>query len=161
MALPKQQLTGRLAKKTFSLDKKVKFSEFAKRNPTVGCRKLAELFKIGKTAAGNIIKEKKNICSQHELFHEKCKKRNRPGKYRRINEILHDWYQRRCASNICSNEPTLKEEAKTIKERLQICSLDGFNASDGWSDRWKTACAIKERRIVGEAGDVSEETIIS
>ena len=48
----------------------------------------------------------------------------------------------------------LKEEAKMIKKRFQICSLDGFNASDGWSDIWKTACAIKERRIVGEAGDV-------
>ena len=71
MALSKQQVTGRLTKKTFSLDKKVKFLEFAKRNPTVGCRKLAELFKIGKTAVGNIKKEEKNICSQHELLHEK------------------------------------------------------------------------------------------
>ena len=44
-----------------------------------------------------------------------------------------------CASNIYSNRPMLKEEAKVIKERLQWCSLDGFSASDGWLDGWETA----------------------
>ena len=45
-------------------------------NPTVESSKLAEIFTIRKTAAANIIKEEKNICSQHELFHEKSTKRN-------------------------------------------------------------------------------------
>ena len=54
-----------------------------------------------------------------------------------------------------------KEEAKAIKERPQDCSLNGFSASDVWLSGWKTAYAIKERRIVGEAGDVSEERITS
>ena len=35
----------------------------------LGCRRLAEIFKIGKNVAVNIIEEEKNICSQHELFH--------------------------------------------------------------------------------------------
>ena len=48
-----------------------------------------------------------------------------------------------------------------MKERLQDCSLGGFSASDGWLDGWKTAYAIKERRIVDETDDVSKETIIS
>ena len=30
-----------------------------------------------------------------------------------------------------------------------------------WLDTWKRVCAIKERRIIGEAGDVAEETITS
>ena len=55
----------------------------------------------------------------------------------------------------------LKEKAKTIKERLQDSSLDGFSALDGWLDGWKTAYAIKERRIVGEADDSLKETITS
>ena len=55
----------------------------------------------------------------------------------------------------------LKKEAKAMKERLQDCSLGGFSASDGWLDGWKTAYAIKERRIVDKTGDVSKETIIS
>ena len=38
----------------------------------------------------------------------------------------------------------LKEEAKTIKERLQDSNLQGFSVSDEWLDGWKTAYAIKE-----------------
>ena len=159
--LQKQGSTDIGRKKTLSLDEKVKFLDFAKGNPTLGCRKLAEIFKIGKTAAVNVIKEERNIRSHYKLFHEKSKKRNRPDKYRKINEILHEWCQGYCASNIYPNELMLKKEPKAKKERLQDCSLGGFNASDGWLDGWKTAYAIKERRIVDEAGDVSEETIIS
>ena len=55
----------------------------------------------------------------------------------------------------------LKEEAMAIKESLQNSSLDQFCASEGWLDIWKSAYAIKERRIVGEAWDVAEETITS
>ena len=71
MALSKQQLAGKLARKTLSLDEMVKFLDFAKENPTLGCKKLTEIFKIGKTATANISKEEKNIHSQHELFNEK------------------------------------------------------------------------------------------
>ena len=69
----------------------MKFLDFAKANPNFGCRKLAELFKIEKTAATNILKEETSIRSQHELIHEKSKNCNRPGKYKKINDL---WYQR-------------------------------------------------------------------
>ena len=115
MSLSKDQLAGKLSKKALSLDEKVKFLDFAKSNPNFGCRKLAEIFKIGKTAAANILKEEKSIRSQHELFRGKSKKRNRPGKYQKINDILYLWYQRCCASNIYPNGPMLKEEAMAIK----------------------------------------------
>ena len=123
MVLSKQQLAGKLAKKTLSLDEKVKFLDFAQGNPRLGCRKLAEISKIGKIAAANISKEKKNIPNQHELFNEKSKKRDYCGKDRKINEILYEWYQRCCASNTYPNGLMLKEEAKTVKERLQDCSI--------------------------------------
>ena len=48
-----------------------------------------------------MLNEEKTIRNQHELFREKSKKRNRPGWYRKINEILYEWHQRCCASNIC------------------------------------------------------------
>ena len=88
MSLSKHQLAGKLSKKTLSLDEKVKFLDFAKGNPNFGCRKLAEIFKIGKTAAANILKEEKSIRSQHELFRGKSKKGNWLGKYQKINDIL-------------------------------------------------------------------------
>ena len=79
MALSKQQLPGKLVKKILSLDEKVTFFDFAKANASLRCRKIAEMFKIRKTAEANI-KEEKNIHSQHELFNKKSKKRNRSGK---------------------------------------------------------------------------------
>ena len=66
-ALPKQQFADKLARKTFSLDEKVKFLDFAKGYPTFGCRKIVGIFKIGKTATANIIKEEKNIRNEIAL----------------------------------------------------------------------------------------------
>ena len=61
MASSEQQFADKLARKTFSFDEKVKFLDFAKGYPTFGCRKFVGIFKIGKTATANIIKEEKNI----------------------------------------------------------------------------------------------------
>ena len=66
-----------------------------------------------------------------------------------------------CFSNFYSNGPLLKEEAMEIKNQLQNSDLDGFVASDGWLEKWKATYAIKEKRIVGEGGDVPEETVSS
>ena len=55
----------------------------------------------------------------------------------------------------------LKKETMAIKETLQGSTLDQFRPSDGWLDTWKRAYVIKERQMVGEAGDAAEETITS
>ena len=112
---------------------------------TLDVENLQKYLKSEKAAAANILKEEKSIRSQHELFREKSKKRNRPGKYQKINDILYLRYQRSCASNIYPNGSMLKEEAMAIKESLQDSSLDQFRASDGWLDTWKSAYTIKER----------------
>ena len=82
--LPKQQPAGKLAKKTLTLDEKIKFLDFAEKNPKLGCRKLADIYKIGKTAAATILKDEKKFRKQHEIFLEKAKKRNRHGKYHKL-----------------------------------------------------------------------------
>ena len=77
LRLPQQQLAGKLAKKTLTVDEKIKFLNFAKKNPKHGCKKLADIYKIGKTAAANILNNKKKIREQHEMFCEKSMKFNR------------------------------------------------------------------------------------
>ena len=104
--------------------------DFVKKNPKFGCRKLADIYKIGKKAAANILKNEKTIIEQHKMFCEKSKKRKRHGKYHKINEILFEWYKRCCASNIYPNDVMLKEEAIAIKEELQNSNFDDFSASD-------------------------------
>ena len=66
--LSKQQLPGKLAKKTLTLDENIKFLDFAKKNPKLGCKKLAHTYKIGKTAAANILKNERKIREQGEMF---------------------------------------------------------------------------------------------
>ena len=55
----------------------------------LGCRKLADIYNIRKTAAGNILKyEKKKILNNMKCSVKNSKKRNCHGKYHKINEIL-------------------------------------------------------------------------
>ena len=91
---------------------------------------------------------------QCEHFQEKPKKHSRSGKYKVINDILYEWNQKCCSSKFYANDPLLREEAMKIKNQLQNNDLDGFVASDGWFENWKATCAIKEKRIVSEGGDV-------
>ena len=144
-----------------TLREKIKFLDYAEANEKFGCRKLADVFKIGKTAANNILKNKQMLREQYEHFHDKTKEGSRPGKYKVINDILYEWYQKCCSSNFDPNGPLLKEEAVEIKNQLQNSDLDGFVASDGWLEKWKATYAIKEKRIVDQGGDVPEETVSS
>ena len=57
--LSKQQLADKLAKKTSTLDEKITFQDFAQKNPKLG--KLADIYKIKKTTAGNILKNEKKV----------------------------------------------------------------------------------------------------
>ena len=86
--LSKQQLAGKLAKKTLTLDEKIKFLDFAKKNPKLGCRKPADIYKIGKTAAANILKsEKKKFVNNMKCF-MKNQRNVTAITYHKINEIL-------------------------------------------------------------------------
>ena len=95
------------------------------------------------------------------MFCGKSNKRNRHDKYHKINESLFEWYKRCCASNFYQDGVIVKEEAMERKEQLQNSDFDGFSASDGLLDCWKTTYSVKERHMVGEAGDVSTETVTS
>ena len=56
MSTSKNTLSARLQRKTLTLSKKMKLLDYRKRNPTIGCRDIAEIFNIGKTSAVTIIK---------------------------------------------------------------------------------------------------------
>ena len=160
MVMSKYQLAGSLEKKTLTLQEKIKFLDYAEGNEKLGCRKLDDVFKIGKAAASNILKNKQMLREQYEHSHDETKKRNCPGRYKVINDILYEWYQKCCSSNFYPNGPLLKEEAMEIKNQLQNSDVDGFVASDGWFEKWKATYVIKEKRIVGEGVDVPEETVV-
>ena len=54
-----------------------------------------------------------------------------------------------------------KEEARSIKQSLNLPELDVFKASEGWLDKWKLSHGIKEKQISSESLDVSQTTVES
>ena len=54
MSLSKKVFSGRLQKKTLAL--RVQLLDYMKKNPKIGCRDIAEIFRIGKTSDETIIK---------------------------------------------------------------------------------------------------------
>ena len=53
----------------------------------------------------------------------------------------------------------LKEEALKIKKHLNNDQFLTFSASNGWLEKWKILYGIGEKRVNGEAGEVSRETV--
>ena len=69
---------------------------------------------------------------------------------------MYNW----CASaNVYPDGPLLQEEAMEIKRRLEKEKFASFTASNGWLDSWKQTYGVREKRLCGEADEVSTKTI--
>ena len=149
--------------RTLTLKEKIDFLDFKKANPELGIRALTKDFRpqIGKTQAYMILKKEESIRQDIDTFTAKAKKRNRSGKYNKINEILYRWYKKCDASGIFPSGAMLQEEAMLIKEALGDEELSGFTATNGWLEKFRISHKLKDKVIVGEAGDVPEETVDS
>lgn len=110
--IAKLQLAVALEKKTLTLDEQTKFWNMLKKQ-NARLWKACDVFNIGKTAAANILKDKKKLHEQCKKFYEKNKKCNQSGKYKIINDILHG-----CTSNFYPTGPLLIEEAMEIENQL-------------------------------------------
>lgn len=156
----KFQLSARMKRKNLALDKKMKVIAYANNNPKMGCRVIAEHFKIGKTCVSNILRNAKTLQKEYEFFKGNCKKL-RHGQYHLINEILIAWYKKCVSTNLFPDGPMLKEEAMLIKEKLGKNDVAAFTASNGWLEKFKQTYGIRETRVTGEADDIPTMTIQS
>ena len=86
-------------------------------------------------------------------------KKKRKGQFNDINEILYEWFKKWCAANFCPDKPMLKEEAMEIKKCLEKVEFKNFTASNGWLEEWKISYGVRERKVNGEAGEVTESTV--
>ena len=157
----RQRLSATSQKKRECLDisKKVKVLQFAKKNPNLGSRKLADHFEIGKTQIQAILKNKEAIidvyASNETPNHAK---RKRSSKYSDLTQAVWDWYTMCRNSNILVSGSMLQEEATLIAEKLEISD---FVASNGWLEKFKQKYSICNKTVAGEAGDLSKETMES
>ena len=123
------------------------------------CRStLADQFLIGKTAAAKIVTNEASIRQEYERFKGNLK-RNREEQTNKINEILYEWFKKCCQANIYPDGQMLKEKSFEIKKHLNNDEFLTFTASNGWLERWKISYSIREKRVNGEAGEVSRETV--
>ena len=69
-----------------TLERKIKLLDANKKRKQ-GYRLLAEMFKIGKTAAANIIKNEGSICKEYEEYKSDLNSK-RKGQFNDINDIV-------------------------------------------------------------------------
>ena len=72
---------------------------------------------------------------------------------------MYNWYGPCTSANVYLDEPLLQQEAMEIKRRLDKESA-GFTASNGWLDSWKQPYGVREKRLCGEADEVSTTTVL-
>ena len=159
----KKREAGKLNKRCLTLDEKIKTLDEVKKRK-LSFRAIAKEFKIGKTQAANVVKNEAKLREEYENFQGKSFnhiKRENHQKFKPINDILYSWFKKCESSGIYVNGPLLKEEAMSIKQSLNLPELDGFEASEGWFDKWKLSHDIKEKQISGKSLDVSQTTVES
>ena len=142
MSLSKHQLHAALKRKCLSLDEKIVILDYANEYPKMGYRKMAEHFSVGKTAVLKILTDGNKVRKYHVVY-----------------EILYNWYGPCTSANVYLDEPLLQQEAMEIKRRLDKESA-GFTASNGWLDSWKQPYGVREKRLCGEADEVSTTTVL-
>lgn len=141
---------------TLCLADKMKVIEYAKQNSSAETRKIAEVFKCGRTQIQMILKNRESITHDYETNAPADRKCLRGPQYEDINSTFYDWYSLARQRLVPVSGPMLQEEALIVASRLGI---NDFKASNGWLGRFKERHNIKQLVVSGESGDVNEETV--
>ena len=139
-----------------SLADRMKVIEYADKNPGTGTRKIADIFKCGRTQIQTILRDKESITLDFQTNAPTSRKRNRGAHYQDVDDAVYEWYVLARERFVPVTGPMLQEEALMIANGL---GNNSFKASNGWLQRFKDRHNIKQLVVSGEAGDVSEETI--
>ena len=78
-------------RKNTSLGDRVKLIDYAK-NPSVGSRKITQIFKCGRTQVQAILKAKESIIANSETNAPASRKRSRGTKYQDVDDAVYEWY---------------------------------------------------------------------
>ena len=143
-------------KNTLPLGEKVKLINYAKRNPSIGSRKIAEIFKCGRTQVQAILKAKESIIADFETNAPASRKCSRSTKYQDVDDAVYKWYRLARERLVPVSGPMLQSEALLIAKEL---GNDSFKASNGWLQSFKQRHNIVQLVVSGEAGDVRQDTV--
>ena len=130
----------------------------ANENPSLGVRKLADMFECGRTQVSGILKDKYPDLYESNASSKLVRKRERTALYEDLNEALYEWYLLAVSKNTYPDGTQLILKAKEIANRMDVHE---FKGSNGWLEKWKLRYNIRQMTICGESGDVSGDTVTS
>ncbi|XP_070581288.1 tigger transposable element-derived protein 4-like [Ptychodera flava] len=140
-------------RKTLTLNQKVELIQlYEASGGSMGSRKLAERYGVGRTQIQSILKRKAEVLEDFES--------NAPGERKRkirktgneeINALTWEWFKDAVARKIPVSGPLLQERALSFAKDL---SVDDFKASNGWLDSFRRRHNIGFSVMSGESGDV-------
>ena len=80
-------------RKSLTLVDRVKVIEYAEANPRVGTRKIAEVFKCGRTQVQGILNSKEAIMTSFQANAPTSRNRNRGARYEDVDAAVYEWYR--------------------------------------------------------------------
>ena len=117
-----------------SLADKMEVIEYAKKNPSAGTRKIAEVFECGRTQIQMILKNQESITHNNETNAPAARKCLHGLQYKDVGSTLYDWYCLARQRLVPVTGPVLQEEALIIEHSLGINDL---KSSNDWLKRQK------------------------
>ena len=76
--------------------------------------------------------------------------------YGELNDLLHEWFSNARARGMVVSGSLLQEKALQLVKEM---GHDGFSASNGWLQSWRSRFNVKAALLSGEAADVREEDV--
>lgn len=145
-------------KQMLTLEEKVNIIKLYEREK-LSVRNLAGKFNIGKTQAGQIVKDREEILKKyHSHSNPKQKRSFSKSAGLRIDTACYEWFIRARNKSIPLSGPIIRSKAKEIAESL---GNETFTASAGWLEKFLKRHKISFKSISGEAASVSTADVLS
>ena len=123
-------------------------------------RELVKIFGVNKTQIQNTLKRKVDVLAAYDDNLPNDWKRVRIFQFNEdIDSLTFRWFQRARSLNLPISGPLIQEKALRFAKSLK---KDGFKASNGWLNKFKTRHRISQADFSGgESGCVDEEVVES
>ena len=90
----KQKMAEKQVQKNMlSLGDRVKLIDYANKNPSIGSRKIAQIFKYGRTQVEVFLKAKQSIIADFETNNPASIKHSHDTRYQDVNDAVYEWYR--------------------------------------------------------------------
>ena len=117
--------------------------------------KVAEKYDVPRNTISTWLKKKEEIKSAFKSGEVSSKRKNtRIGQNDNLEKALFSWFKKMRTNNLPVNGTVGKEKAISYAKELQI---EGFKASNGWFERWKSRFNVSFKAIAGEEKSVTPE----